>query len=101
MDIPDSCEGCFPKQMRNLEAAGSERQVALCPLLALAALSSVNRPPLIERHFLNMSKNCANESSGTGGVYSIQLVQGARAVGTLVALQEFVASTDVPAEEAA
>lgn len=101
MDIPDSCEGCFPKQMRNLEAVSGERQVVLCPLLASLALSSANRPPLIERHFLSMSEQCATESNGEGGVYTIQLVQGARAVETLVAIQNSIAQTEAIQEAAA
>lgn len=101
MDIPESCEGCFPKQMRNLEAAGTERLVALCPLLASLALSSVNRPPLVERHFLNMSEQCAAESSGEGGIYIIQLLQGVRAVETLVAIQNATTQTEIVEEEAA
>lgn len=101
MDIPDSCEGCFPKQMRNLEKAGAERQVVLCPLLASLALSSLNRPPLVERHFLNMSERCATESSGEGGIYTIQLVQGARAVETLVAIRNATTQTEIIEEEAA
>jgi hypothetical protein len=87
--------------MRNLEAASRVRQVVLCPLLASLALSSANRPPLIERHFLNMSEQCATESSGEGGVYTIQLVQGVRAVETLVAIQNSVAQTEAIEEVAA
>lgn len=92
MDIPNACEGCFEKQRRNLEAAGQERSVNLCPLLALLALNSAYRTPLIERHFLNLSENCATESYGMGGVYAVQKVVGLRAVESLVTINTAIRS---------
>lgn len=80
MEIPASCRGCFEKQLNSLERAGTERRVVLCPLLAVLALESTSRTPPIERHFLNLSEDCAAESHGAGPFYTSQLVEGLHAV---------------------
>lgn len=83
MEIPSSCRGCFEKQQNSLERAGTERRVVLCPLLAVLTLESTSRTPPIERHFLNLSEDCAAESHGSGPFYTTQLVEGLRAVEAL------------------
>lgn len=66
----------------------------LCPMLALLALNSDHRTPLVERHFLNLAEECATETHGTGGLYKIQQVQGARAVEALVAIRQATSAAE-------
>lgn len=86
-NIQESCGGCFEKQVQHLERAG-ERRTVLCPMLALLALKSDHRTPLVERHFLNLAEECVTETHGAGGLYKIQQVQGARAAEALVAIHQ-------------
>jgi hypothetical protein len=77
-------------QLERLEAAKGSLTV-LCPQLAYLALNAEYQMPLIERHFSNLAEECATETRGTGGMYKIQLIQGARAVEAAVKIREILA----------
>lgn len=94
MEVPASCKPCFDRQKLNLERAGVNRPVDLCPLLALLAMKSEHSTPLIQRHFLNLAEGCVTETHGNGGLYKIQRVQGERAVAAAIAVNAVVAQKE-------
>lgn len=91
MDIPAGCdERCAMTQLERLEAAG-ERRTVLCPLLAYLALNAEHQRPLIERHFLNLSAECADN---VPLLYIVQQVAGLRAVEAAVNIRKILAPKD-------
>lgn len=88
MNIPTGCEElCAMMQLEGLEVAG-ERLTVLCPLLAYLALNAEHQTPLIERHFLNLSAECAETRPL---LYKVQQVAGLRAVEAAVTIREILA----------
>ena len=91
MDIPAGCkERCAITQLGRLEAAGEQRTV-LCPMLAKLALNAGHQTPLIERHFLNLSAECAEKGPL---LYKVQQVMGPRAVEAAVKIRDIIAPKD-------